>query len=162
MTSGKKQFSADDIRCISFEEQVLKNPRMYWGKLNPQDQDVVEAVTEQIDILGLSPVIEESFQGWVLVGAQQDWITSGLELGRTVEGLFKKGIGFPEKGGNSLRCEFFIYIFSESLCLWRENTLYELKSEAGEELQYKLKESYAGACLVAFKGNSYVKDTGEI
>ena len=155
MSDDRKKYSAEDIACVSLTEHVLNNPLMYWGKNNPGYQDVVDAIADQIEVLGCSSAITEKFGEWVLVGSKDDWILSGLKLGKTIRGLFEKGVGFPEKGGNSLRCEFFVYTFSESICVWRDNTLYELKSNVGEELEQEFSNRYLNMCMVAFKGNCY-------
>ena len=133
---------------------------MYWGVQNPDVQDVIDALVEQLKILNCSNVIIERIRDWVVIGSQDDWICSGLKLGKTVGELFEKGVGFPEKGGNSLRCEFFVYTFSRNICLWRENKLQELKSSVDEELKQLFTYKYPDTCLVAFTGNMYQEVKG--
>lgn len=158
MKKDKTVYTAEDIRCISFERQVLENPLMYWGNSTPDTGDAINAVLELIRILGFESEIVEKFQDWTIVGSGQDWISSGLNLGKTVRELFEKGVGFPEKGGNSMRCEFFIYTFSENICLWRDNQLHVLKSNINNDLKVELVEKHQNSCLVAFRGNRYKRN----
>lgn len=142
----------------STSTHVQKNLKMYWGKDNPQAEDVINELEKQLMILNSSEIKYFKHGEWYFFGAKTDWIESGLSKSRTVKELFEKGTGFPEAGGFSLRSEFFTYEFTEDLMLWRKEELTLLKGEVDEDLEVIFKCSYPKGVAICFRGNMYLKN----
>ncbi len=148
----------DNIQVLKGNEFVHSHPEMYWGKKNPITEDVVKALVEQIEILKCGPAIVHHEFEWCFVGSEKDWLESALVDGREIRDIFDKGAGFPEAGGLSMRCEFFLAEFSEKVLLWHSGQIIAIKGGRQEDLDKVtefFKKNYKGSIAVCFTGNTY-------
>lgn len=148
----------DDIKVLNGHEFVHSHPEMYWGKKNPTSEDVVKALVEQIEILKCGPAIIHHEFEWCFVGAENDWLESAVENGRKIKDLFDKGAGFPEAGGLSMRCEFFLTEFSEKVILWRKNKVIIIKGKIQDDIDKitrAFENKYKNGTAVCFTGSTY-------
>lgn len=142
----------------SMSEHIKKNMRMYWGKDDPATSDVLKALTEQLITLNSEGIKSFEKNGWNFIGADTDWIESGLANSRTVIDLFKKGSGFSEAGGLSLRSELFVYEFAEDLVLWRKEEVTSLKGKSDQFLESIFNECFLNGVAICFRGNVYARN----
>jgi hypothetical protein len=154
--SGEKKYQASDIQVVSLSEHVLSNPKMYWGTDNPTEDDAIDALVEQLKVLGLDNIKILNSNSWSYVGASFDWLMSGLDTAKSIDNLFKKGWGFPEAGINSLRSEYFIYMFADDVALWRNDELLTIKGACTDLKRSFFLENYDGYVALAFRGNQYL------
>ena len=89
--SDEKKYQASDIRVVSLSDHVLRNPKMYWGTEEPNEDDAINALVEQLKILDLGDMKILKSNGWNYVGTSYDWLLSGLDIAKNIDDLFNKG-----------------------------------------------------------------------
>ncbi len=144
------------IRCISLAENVVRHPERYWGMRAPDCDVVIEAIVDQIKTTTQGEIrVFKERDGWCYVGSDKDWIAAGLLKAGSIENLFKKAMGLSEVGQNSLRIEFFLSTFAETIVLWRGHEIFAIQGSVLEGQKIFFEERYTHCVAVGFHGNVY-------
>ena len=157
MNDKKTPYNSSSIKAVSPVEHILDNPSMYWGKDMPLSEDVVDAIVEQLRLMGCKDIVTFKDKEWYFVGASNDWMAKGILSVGSLKLLIDKGCEFLEGGALSLRCEPFVKIFSKDLLVWRGAQLNVMKGHCDDRIRIaKLLENRFGpGVAIGFRGNSY-------
>ena len=149
------------ISSLNAVELVKLRPEMYWGKENPSISDVSSAMLRQIEFENSNVGHVDRYENWNIVGSKQNWFEPVVENEMEIPELFNDVRSFDDGRSNSLRTEFFLAIYSESLVVWVNHRFLFIKGSVDSEIETYMKNKYKGYTCICYVAGRQVLNTSQ-
>jgi hypothetical protein len=143
-------FTKDDLKPLDVKAHVLRAQHLYFDESGATANKICIGIAEGAKILGSTDVAIFTKNGWSVVASNHDWLNQSNLSNANQTNLFKGIHGFPEAGINSVRSEYFSYVFSSALCLWSSGEVETIKGDC-ESLRELSDELHSFKKALGFK-----------
>lgn len=105
----------DSIPALDGFQFARAHPEYYFQSGEPTLRELTERLVADAQILGCRNVEAHNVNGWAIVAAEADWISTPARVPVTEDTAFRRFFGFPESGDNEVRGEGVVAAFCRTV-----------------------------------------------